>query len=64
MSPYVRNQDIVSIITGVGSNPYGRDVWWNFVRNNWDTLVLRYGNSGHQLSRLVKAIDRSAEKNI
>ncbi|MEK7459456.1 MAG: M1 family metallopeptidase, partial [Patescibacteria group bacterium] len=62
MSPYVRNQDTVSIITGVGSNPYGRDVWWNFVRNNWDTLVLRYGNSGHQLSRLVKAIDRSAEK--
>lgn len=62
MSPYVRIQDTIGIISQVGSNPYGRDVWWNFVRNNWDILVSRYGNTGHQLSRLVKAISGSSEK--
>lgn len=62
MSPFVRTQDTTSIISSVAGNPIGRDVWWNFVTKNWKTLVSRYGDGGHTLGRLVKAISASSEK--
>lgn len=61
MSKEVRNQDTVGIISSVGISIHGRDVWWNFVKTNWETLVTRYGDGGHTLSRLIKAISGSAE---
>ena len=60
-SKNVRPQDTIGIISSVGANPAGRDVWWNFVKKNWKILVSRYGDGGHQLSKLVKAINSSAE---
>lgn len=62
MSPFVRTQDTTSIISSVAGNPIGRDIWWNFVTKNWKTLVSRYGDGGHTLGRLVKAISASSEK--
>ncbi len=62
LSSDVRPQDAVGILSSVGANPAGRDVWLNFVKNNWKTLVSRYGNGGHILARLVKAISGSAEE--
>ena len=61
ISKNVRPQDTVGIISGVGMNPLGRDIWWNFVKKNWKMLVSRYGDGGHTLSRLIKAINSSAE---
>ena len=60
-SKNVRIQDTVSIISSVGANPMGRDIWWNFVQKNWKTLVSRYGEGGHTLARLIKVIGGSAE---
>ena len=62
MSKDVRNQDTVGIFYGVGTNPLGRDVWWNFMQKNWKTLVSRYGEGGLTLGRAVKAISGSAEE--
>ena len=62
MSKNVRIQDTVGIISGVGANPLGRDIWLSFVQKNWKTLVSRYGDGGHTLARLVKAISGSAEQ--
>lgn len=61
-SDNVRKQDTVSIISSVGANPMGRDIWWNFVQKNWKILVSRYGDGGHTLARLIKVISGSAEK--
>ena len=61
-SKAVRIQDTVGIISGVGANPMGRDIWLSFVQKNWKTLVSRYGDGGHTLARLVKAISSSAEE--
>lgn len=61
-SKYVRIQDTIGIISSVGANPLGRNIWWNFVKKNWKTLVSRYGDGGHHLARLVKAIGGSAEE--
>jgi len=62
MSKDVRTQDTIGIISSVGANPIGRDIWLNFIQKNWKTLVSRYGDGGHTLSQLVKAISGSAEE--
>lgn len=62
ISRNVRMQDTIGIISSVGTNPLGRDIWWNFVRKNWKMLVARYGDGGHTLARLIKAISGSAEE--
>jgi puromycin-sensitive aminopeptidase len=62
MSNDVRIQDTVGILTGVGMNPKGRDIWWNFMQKNWKTLVTRYGEGGLTLGRAIKAIGGSAEE--
>ncbi|MES2023334.1 MAG: M1 family metallopeptidase [Patescibacteria group bacterium] len=61
-SKEVRTQDTIGIISSVGANPMGRDIWWNFVKNNWKVLVSRYGDGGHTLARAIKAISASAEE--
>lgn len=61
MSEHVRIQDTIGILSGVGTNPLGRDIWWNFIRKNWKTLVTRYGEGGLTLGRAVKAIGGSPE---
>ncbi len=61
LSKHVRPQDSVDILSSVGSNPLGRDIWLNFVKKNWKTLVSRYGEGGLTLSRAIVAINGSAE---
>ncbi|MDP2788859.1 MAG: M1 family metallopeptidase, partial [bacterium] len=61
MSKNVRAQDAIGILSGVGANPLGRDIWFSFIQKNWKTLVSRYGDGGMALSRVVKAISGSAE---
>ncbi len=62
MSEHVRIQDSVSILSSVGANPYGRNIWLKHIKYNWKTLISRYGDGGMALSRVVKAIASSAEE--
>ncbi|MEK7564023.1 MAG: M1 family metallopeptidase [Patescibacteria group bacterium] len=62
ISDHVRTQDRVGIISSIGMNTEGRDVWITFVKNNWKKLVSDYGEGGHTLGRLIKAISNSAEE--
>ena len=52
----VRSQDAVVVITSVAmSRPsVGRDLAWNFVKENWDELYRRYAESGFLIRRLVQ----------
>jgi len=61
MSKDVRPQDTIYMLSSVGINPLGRDIWWSFVRSNWKTLVSRYGEGGLSLSRAITALSPSAE---
>src|SRR3989344_3723972 len=62
MSKHVRIQDTVGILSGIGANPLGRDIWWSFIQKNWKTLVSRYGEGGLTLARAIKSISGSAEE--
>jgi len=41
----IRGQDIWTLIRGVGINPNGRFLAWEFIRNNWNALVVKSGGT-------------------
>ncbi len=62
LSPNVRVQDTVSILSYVGMNPLGRNIWFKCLKQNWKILVDRYGQGGYTLARMLKAIGSTPEK--
>ncbi|XP_046659626.1 LOW QUALITY PROTEIN: puromycin-sensitive aminopeptidase-like [Homalodisca vitripennis] len=54
MSPDVRSQDTVFVIISVAMTKLGRDLAWNFIKDNWATFLKRYEGGGGLLGRLVK----------
>ena len=53
LSSDVRLQDSISVVTGVASNPSGRKLAWQFIKDKWPELDQRYGAGGFGLMRLV-----------
>lgn len=51
----VRSQDTVFVIASVALNSNGRDLAWQFFKDNWDKISERY-TGGYLLSRLVKLL--------
>ena len=49
----VRVHDTVSVITLVAGNNQGRDLAWQFLKDNWPELDRRYGEGGFAIMRLV-----------
>ena len=49
----VRSQDTISVVTAVASNPGGRQLAWDFVKDQWEEFDRRYGGGGFGLMRLV-----------
>lgn len=56
LSKDVRTQDAPFMIGSVWQNVYGRDLTWLFVKHNWPTILKRYGEGGHFLSRLLSPL--------
>ena len=56
MSENVKDQDAPHMLAMVWQNIYGRDLTWKFVKKNWATLLKKYGEGGHFLSRLVSPL--------
>ena len=53
LSEDVRSQDAPYPILGVGTNVYGRDLAWEFLKDNWEEIDRRYGEGGFMIMRLV-----------
>lgn len=51
ISKHVRYQSSLQIIASVWSNPFGRYLAWEFVKNNWELLKKRYAG-GHYFTRV------------
>ncbi|MHB8543499.1 MAG: M1 family metallopeptidase [Leptospirales bacterium] len=67
LSGLVRIQDTVSVVSQVGSNPYGERLAWSFFRDRFDLFRKRYESGGFALQRLVKGVSegfRSREDQI
>lgn len=53
MSENVKGQDAPHQLVMVWQNINGKDLTWKFIKNNWETILKKYGEGGHFLSRLV-----------
>ncbi len=49
----VRVHDSVSVLTLVAGNRHGRDLAWQFLKDNWAEFDRRYGEGGFAVMRLV-----------
>lgn len=56
MSPDIRNQDSPFIIAMTWSNRYGRDLTWNFVKQNYPEILKLWGSGGHFMSRILSPL--------
>ena len=50
---HVRSQDTIRVMVFVASNRHGRELAWQFLKDNWDEFDRRYGEGGFALMRLV-----------
>lgn len=55
MSNEVRSQDTVFVISSVASSKLGRDLAWNYFKDNWDLFNERF-KGAFLLVRLVKSL--------
>ena len=62
MSSDVRQQDSISILSGIAQNPIGRMIWLKCIKYKWDIFLSRYGDGGATLSRMLKAISNTPEE--
>lgn len=53
-SEEVRSQETFRIIDGVFANPMGRDLAWQYVQENWQIILKKYGSGGHMLPRFIE----------
>ena len=54
----VRAQDTVIVLIQASVNRQGRDLVWEFVKENWPELDRRYGKGGFAVMRLVEVTGR------
>lgn len=52
----VKKQDEASIIRMIASNSYGRQLAFEYMDANWDTLLEKYGNVAFTLPAIVKTL--------
>ncbi len=53
LSDRVRYHDTIQVVSGVAANRLGRDMAWDFVKENWQEFSRRYSDGLFALSRLV-----------
>ena len=53
ISDDVRAQDTPLVIISVAANRFGRDLAWDFVKENWSEFDRRYGKGGFMIMRMV-----------
>lgn len=52
----IKGQDYFTVLQNIAANRYGEDLVWNYVRENWDKLVERFGLNERTLGRMIPSI--------
>ncbi len=56
LSPAVRPQDSPGGVARIARNPFGMDLAWEFLKENWSEYQKRYGSGGHIMGKLIQAV--------
>jgi tricorn protease interacting factor F2/3 len=62
LSKEVRPQDIFLPPMGVSSNPYGRNLVWKWVKENWKEIKSKSGAAKNILNTIVESAEYSSDK--
>jgi puromycin-sensitive aminopeptidase len=62
----IRAQDAPFVVASVMLNNDGRELAWNFVKENWDTMLSKYANSAipRMLEGITALVDPALEKDV
>lgn len=52
---YVRSQDYFSLLSSIAANRVGESIVWDYVRDNWQKMVDRFGLNERYLGRMIQA---------
>ena len=62
LSSDVRSQDAPHLLASIWMNKSARDATWKFIQKNWPTILTRYGEGGHFLSKLLSPLGGHTDK--
>ncbi|KAM3844841.1 endoplasmic reticulum aminopeptidase 1 [Vipera latastei] len=52
----IKTQELPSILVSVGRNPYGYQLAWKFLKQNWQKLVKKFDFGSHSLAQMITGI--------
>lgn len=52
----VRGQDYFTCMQNIAANPIGESIVWDYVRENWENMVARFGLNERYLGRMIPSI--------
>uniref|UniRef100_A0A8C6XE13 Aminopeptidase n=1 Tax=Naja naja TaxID=35670 RepID=A0A8C6XE13_NAJNA len=52
----IKTQELPSIINSVGRNPYGYQLAWKFLKENWQKLVKKFDLGSHSLAYMITGL--------
>ncbi|XP_032070240.1 endoplasmic reticulum aminopeptidase 1 [Thamnophis elegans] len=52
----IKTQELPSIVLSVGRNPYGYQLAWKFLKQNWQKLVKKFDLGSHSLAHMITGI--------
>uniref|UniRef100_T1E6L9 Aminopeptidase n=1 Tax=Crotalus horridus TaxID=35024 RepID=T1E6L9_CROHD len=52
----IKTQELPSILFSVGRNPYGYQLAWKFLKQNWQKLVKKFDFGSHSLAHMITGI--------
>ncbi len=52
----VRDQDYFTCMQNIAANPIGESIVWDYVRENWENMVNRFGLNERYLGRMIPSI--------
>ncbi|KAK2139970.1 hypothetical protein LSH36_1529g00014 [Paralvinella palmiformis] len=55
----IRLQDFSTVVISVAENPIGRSMAWDFVRQNWNQLVIWFKDSAFTLPNIIREVTLS-----
>ncbi len=61
LSKHVRPQNLFVPISKMGTNPYGRELVWPWMRQNWKKIVTKFGVGNPLLNKIVGSISVLAD---
>ena len=53
ISKEVRDQNSPSLLANTWNNKHGQDITWEFLKDNWDIILKKYGGVGLFLSKIL-----------